>query len=97
VAGGLVVGLAIYVGNNPLKYRDPTGHFPLISWGGFVSDINAYKANQSALDIWVGEAQWVWLGFCVLSLLLSLRMWAPMCRALLCCFASLVEMSSEGR
>jgi hypothetical protein len=48
--------LYVYVGNNPLKYRDPTGHFPLISWGGFVSDINAYKANQSALDIWVGEA-----------------------------------------
>jgi hypothetical protein len=35
---------------------DPTGHFPLISWGRFVSDINAYKANQRALDIWVGEA-----------------------------------------
>jgi hypothetical protein len=44
------------VGNNPLKYRDPTGHFPLISWSGFVSNINAYKANQRALDIWVGEA-----------------------------------------
>ena len=50
------LNLYVYVGNNPLKYRDPTGHFPLISWGGFVSDINAYKANQSALDIWVGEA-----------------------------------------
>jgi hypothetical protein len=45
------LNLYVYVGNNPLKYRDPTGHFPLISWGGFVSDINAYKANQSALDI----------------------------------------------
>jgi hypothetical protein len=32
------------------------GHFPLISWGGFVSDINAYKANQRDLNIWVGDA-----------------------------------------
>ncbi|CAC9447580.1 hypothetical protein, partial [uncultured Gammaproteobacteria bacterium] len=27
---------------------------------------------------------------CVLSLLLSLRMWVPMCRVLLCCFAWLI-------
>jgi hypothetical protein len=26
------LNLYIYVGNNPLKYIDPTGHFPLISW-----------------------------------------------------------------
>jgi hypothetical protein len=32
-----------------------------------------------------------------LSLLLSLKMWVPMCRVLVCCFACLVEMSSEGR
>ncbi|VVH50848.1 hypothetical protein BPUTSESOX_1087 [uncultured Gammaproteobacteria bacterium] len=57
-SAGAVDGLNLYayVGNNPLKYRDPTGHFPLISWSGFVSNINAYKANQRALDIWVGEA-----------------------------------------
>jgi RHS repeat-associated protein len=33
----------------------------------------------------------------VLSLLLLLRMWVPMCRVLLCCFVSLVEMSNKGR
>jgi hypothetical protein len=37
--------------------------------------------------------EWVW----VLSLLLSLRMWVPMCRVVLCCFAWLIEMSSAGR
>jgi RHS repeat-associated protein len=58
-SAGAVDGLNLYayVGNNPLKYRDPKGHFPLISWSGFVSNINAYKANQRALDIWVGEAR----------------------------------------
>jgi RHS repeat-associated protein len=50
------LNLYVYVGNNPLKYIDPMGHFPLISWGGFVSDINAYKANQRDLNIWVGDA-----------------------------------------
>ncbi|SSC07737.1 RHS repeat-associated core domain-containing protein [bacterium endosymbiont of Bathymodiolus sp. 5 South] len=49
------LNLYIYVGNNPLKYIDPTGHFPLISWGRFVSSVNAYKANQRDLNIWVGE------------------------------------------
>ncbi|VVH60053.1 hypothetical protein BSPCLSOX_2553 [uncultured Gammaproteobacteria bacterium] len=49
------LNLYVYVGNNPLKYIDPTGHFPLISWGGFVSSVNAYKANQRDLHIWVGE------------------------------------------
>jgi hypothetical protein len=39
------LNLYIYVGNNPLKYIDPTGHFPLISWDRFVSSVNAYKAN----------------------------------------------------
>jgi hypothetical protein len=28
---------------------------------------------------------------------LSLRIWVPMCRVLLCCFVWLVEMSSAGR
>ena len=50
------LNLYIYVGNNPLKYIDPTGHFPLISWDRFVSSVNAYKANQRDLDIWVGES-----------------------------------------
>jgi hypothetical protein len=49
------LNLYVYVGNNPLKYTDPTGY--------------------------------------VLSLLLSLRMWVPMCRVLLCCFAWLVARS----
>jgi hypothetical protein len=40
-----------YVGNNPLKYRDPTGHFPLISWDRFVSSVNAYKASQRNLKL----------------------------------------------
>jgi RHS repeat-associated protein len=50
------LNLYVYVGNNPLKYRDPTGHFPLISWDSFVNSVNAYKASQRELDIWVGES-----------------------------------------
>ncbi len=49
------LNLYVYVDNNPLKYRDPTGHFPLISWDSFVNSVNAYKASQRELDIWVGE------------------------------------------
>jgi hypothetical protein len=49
------LNLYVYVGNNPLKYSDPTGHFPLISWGRFVKTVNAYKKNQRDLNIWVGE------------------------------------------
>ncbi len=49
------LNLYIYVDNNPLKYRDPTGHFPLISWSRFIDSINAYKANQRKLNVWVGE------------------------------------------
>jgi hypothetical protein len=49
------LNLYVYVGNNPLKYRDPTGHFPLVSWDSFVNSVNAYKASQRELDIWVGE------------------------------------------
>ena len=49
------LNLYIYVDNNPLKYRDPTGHFPTISWNKFVRSVNAYKAKQRELDIWVGE------------------------------------------
>jgi hypothetical protein len=37
------------------EYRDPTGHFPLVSWDSFVNSVNAYKASQRELDIWVGE------------------------------------------
>jgi hypothetical protein len=40
------LNLYVYVGNNPLKYRDPTGHFPLVSWDSFVNSVNAYKASQ---------------------------------------------------
>ncbi len=50
------LNLYVYVGNNPLKYMDPTGHFPLISWGRFVKTVNAYKKNQRELNIWVGES-----------------------------------------
>jgi hypothetical protein len=50
------LNLYAYVGNNPLKYRDPTGHFPLISWDRFVSSVNAYKASQRNLNVWVGES-----------------------------------------
>ncbi len=50
------LNLYVYVDNNPLKYRDPTGHFPTISWDKFVRSINAYKAKQRELDIWVGES-----------------------------------------
>jgi hypothetical protein len=32
-----------------------TGHFPLISWSRFIDSINAYKANQRKLNVWVGE------------------------------------------
>jgi hypothetical protein len=39
------------VGNNPLKYIDPIGHFPLISWDRFVYKVNAYKKNQRDLNI----------------------------------------------
>ncbi len=49
------LNLYVYVGNSPLKYRDPTGHFPIISWDRFVGSVNAYKANQKDLNIWVGE------------------------------------------
>jgi hypothetical protein len=77
-----------------------------------VKTVNAYKKNQRDLNIWVGEnhatpqgnylainlnAEIKFQNFIVLSLLLSLRMWVPMCKVLLCCFASLVEMFSEGR
>ncbi len=57
-SAGAVDGLNLYayVGNNPLKYRDPTGHFPLISWDRFVSSVNAYKASQRNLNVWVGES-----------------------------------------
>jgi hypothetical protein len=34
---------------------------------------------------------------CVLSLLLSLRMWVPICKVVLCCFVWLIERSSAGR
>jgi hypothetical protein len=37
------------VGNNPLKYIDPIGHFPLISWDRFVHKVNAYKKDQRDL------------------------------------------------
>ncbi|CAB5496086.1 hypothetical protein [uncultured Gammaproteobacteria bacterium] len=50
------LNLYVYVNNNPLKYRDPTGHFPLISWDRFVGSVNAYKVNQRDLNIWVGES-----------------------------------------
>jgi RHS repeat-associated protein len=33
----------------------------------------------------------------VLSLLLSLKMWVPMCKVLFCCFAWLVEISKQKR
>jgi hypothetical protein len=39
-----------------LLIRDPTGHFPLISWDRFVSSVNAYKASQRNLNVWVGES-----------------------------------------
>jgi hypothetical protein len=47
------LNLYVYVGNNPLKYIDPTGYFPLISWSRFVSSISAYKANQRDCCTWV--------------------------------------------
>ncbi|SEH84601.1 hypothetical protein BAZSYMA_ACONTIG03872_0 [Bathymodiolus azoricus thioautotrophic gill symbiont] len=37
------------------------------------------------------------MGFWVLSLLLLLIIWVPICRVPICCFAWLVERSSEGR
>jgi hypothetical protein len=45
-AAGSVAGsnLYVYAGNNPLKYMDPAGPFPLISRGRLVSSISAYKA-----------------------------------------------------
>jgi hypothetical protein len=43
------LNLYVYVNNNPLKYRDPTGHFPLISWDRFVGSVNAYKVNLCLL------------------------------------------------
>jgi insecticidal toxin complex protein TccC len=62
---------------------------------------NNFDANGNLLNLDnIGNLDWhynVWLGFCVLSLLLLLRIWVPMCRVLLCCFVSLVEMSNKGR
>jgi hypothetical protein len=50
------LNLYVYVGNNPLKYIDPIGHFPLISWDRFVHKVNAYKKNQRDLNTFVFES-----------------------------------------
>jgi hypothetical protein len=57
----------------------------------------AIIAGKDKIQVQQKRYRWVWLGFCVLSLLLLLRMWVPMCRVLFCCFVSLVEMSNKGR
>jgi hypothetical protein len=52
-----------------------------------------FDANGNLLTLNnIGTLHW-W----VLSLLLSLRIWVPMCRVLVCCFAWLVEVSNKGR
>jgi hypothetical protein len=69
-----------------LDHATPQGNYLAIN-------LNAEIKFQN----FIKEAKRVWLGLCVLSLLLSLRMWVPVCKVLLCCFASLVEVFSEGR
>ena len=49
------LNLYVYVGNNPLKYTDPTGHcINTISNDEFFKRIN--KDKTSELNIWVGDA-----------------------------------------
>ncbi|CAB5501670.1 RHS repeat domain-containing protein [Bathymodiolus thermophilus thioautotrophic gill symbiont] len=48
------LNLYVYVGNNPLKYIDPTGHIFTISWDHFIPVINAHM-QTNLLNLWVGE------------------------------------------
>ncbi|CAC9568013.1 Putative insecticidal toxin complex [uncultured Gammaproteobacteria bacterium] len=50
------LNLYVYVGNNPLKYIDPTGNDKIgsISWNEFIAHNNNIKGKRR-LNLWVGE------------------------------------------
>ncbi|CAB5497900.1 Putative toxin subunit [Bathymodiolus thermophilus thioautotrophic gill symbiont] len=48
------LNLYVYVGNNPLKYIDPTGHIFTISWDDSSFTINTYLETRQ-LNLWVGD------------------------------------------
>ncbi|CAB5497885.1 Putative toxin subunit [Bathymodiolus thermophilus thioautotrophic gill symbiont] len=48
------LNLYVYVGNNPLKYIDPTGHIFTIPWDDFVFILNKHLSTKK-LNLWVGE------------------------------------------
>jgi len=60
------LNLYVYVGNNPLKYLDPTGHIQTISWAHFV-DITNKHMQDKPLNFWVGEYHDEPYGFKLLS------------------------------
>ena len=51
------LNLYVYVGNNPLKYIDPTGNDEIgtISWNVFVTHMNTRQKHGDRLNLWVGE------------------------------------------
>ena len=51
------LNLYVYVGNNPLKYIDPTGNDKVgtISWHRIVTHVNKRLKRNKKLNLWIGE------------------------------------------